>query len=93
MSTPELTLLGQTVMGIIVQWLLFGPRKIPHWLAYGLIAAVGVGVCVWVTPTIEAVFRENWRAGGAIVVSFLLAVRGAAGGSKDAHIAPKTDAL
>ena len=93
MSTPELTLLGQSVMGLVCQWLLFGPRKIPSWLCYGLIAAIGIAVCVWVTPTIGAVFHENWRAAVAIVVSFLLAVRGAAGSSKDARLAPKTDAL
>ena len=93
MSAPELNLLGQAVMGLIFQWVLFGPKKVPSWLAYGTIAVSGVLVCIWVTPTIAQVFADNWRSGVAIIVSFLLAVRGAAGGAKDARMAPKTDSL
>lgn len=93
MNNPELALLGQVVLGIILQWFVRGPKNVPTWLAWFVTAAAAVGVYFWVTPGVEDAFRVDWRTALAGLVSFLLAVRGSGATAKDAKAAPASNSI
>jgi uncharacterized membrane protein AbrB (regulator of aidB expression) len=90
--TPqELQLLGGVVIGWVVQKFARAPKSIPAWVTWVGIAIAGVGVYIWVTPDVGKVFAENWRAGLAGLITFLLQIRGSASTSSDTRLAPATD--
>lgn len=89
---PELQLLGQTILGYGLQWAR-GPKKIPNWVSWAGFGAMAAGVYVWITPGFGGAFHDNWRMALAGFASFVLGMRGAAGTSKDAKVAPQTNSL
>lgn len=92
MGTTELALLGQIVLGYLLQWAR-GFKNVPNWLGYVIMGVTCVAVYVWITPGSLEAFKADWRAALAAVVSFILATRGGAASAKDAKVAPPTNSL
>ena len=93
MTQIEITLLAVAAVGTVFQWVLFGPRKVPLWLAYGAIVLASI---IGYALTLDKPCPGTWdgvRACAVGFVAFALQLRGATGASKDAKIAPKTDSL
>lgn len=93
MHQPEIMLLVTGGLGLLFQWLLFGPKKVPLWLTYLVIALASmVGYAI----TLEKAPAGDWSGIRAVAVGFItfaLQLRGAAGGLKDAKLAPPTNSL
>lgn len=90
MSNPELYLVGQVVLGYVVQWAR-SFKNVPNWASWGFLGLASVGVFIWVTPDFFTSFKTDWRTVVAALVSFILATRGGAATSKEAKLAPETN--
>lgn len=93
MTQNELSLLGNAVLGVVTQWLLRGPAKIPTWVAWVFTGAAAILVYVWITPDFDKSIHANWRDAVAGLVAFLLATRGGGATAKDAKLAPASNSL
>mgnify|MGYP003596375040 CR=1 FL=1 len=92
MSTQDLALLGQVVLGYVVQWVRSFER-VPNWVSWVVLTVASVGIYIWITPTVVQDWQASWRVAIAGCVSFILAARGAAAGAKEVRAAPKTNSL
>jgi len=90
MSNAELYLIGQVVLGYVMQWAR-SFKNVPNWVTWGLFGLASIGVFVWVTPDFFTSFKSDWRTVIAALVSFILATRGGAATSKEAKLAPPTN--
>jgi hypothetical protein len=84
-------LFAQGLIGIALQWVMFGPKKIPNYLAWGVLAGLTVALWIWITPDATAQFSNDWRMAVASIVTFFLAAKGSGSGAKAIGIAPATD--
>jgi len=86
-------LLASGAMGYAYQWVLFGPKKVPDWAAWGILAGTAVALYTWMTPTIVADFSSDWRLALVPLINFFLAAKGTMSIAKSANVAPQTNAL
>lgn len=91
MNPEELKLLGGLVIGWLVQNFARAPKSIPSWVSYAAIGVAGLLVYIWITPTFEQQFHDNWRLLVAGIVSFLFQIRGQASTSSDVKLAAPTN--
>jgi hypothetical protein len=92
MENAGLALFVQAALGWLWQWAR-APQRIPGWASwtvFGLAAIAGYG---WATYNVVESFQHDWRNALFLMVSFVLAARGAASASSDAKAAPKTNSL
>lgn len=80
-------------LGWLWQWTLFGPKKVPAWVAWGVLVGSSAAVYALMTPTVATDFATNWREGVASFVMFMLAAKGAGSSAKALGIAPATNSL
>jgi hypothetical protein len=88
MGQAEWNIVSFLALGWVSQFVLYGPKKVPTWFAYTALAAAGLGLYVIGNGASWA--DRAWWMG---FVGFVMAARGSAGTSKDAKVAPKTDAF
>lgn len=91
-SSAELMLVAQGVLGYIWQWTR-APKKIPNGVSYAIFGVAAAVAYVYATPTFGDTFQGNWRTAIAGLVSFVMSARGFASGSSDAGLAAKTNTL
>jgi hypothetical protein len=92
MSNTDLALLGQLVLGYVMQWAR-SFKNVPNWATWAVFVAASIAVYVWITPTVVTDFTGNWRTAVAACVSFILATRGVAATTKEVKAAPPTNSL
>jgi hypothetical protein len=92
MENAGLALLAQTVVGWMWQWAR-GPKRLPNWASWAVFGGVAVACFWWATPDALPSFASDWRKAIFMLVSFVLAARGAAATAKEAGVAPKTNSL
>lgn len=93
MDPQVLQLMGQMVLGLVLQWFVRGPKNVPTWLAWFVTGAAAVGVYWWVTPGIENQFIADWRSAIAGLITFILATRGSGATAKDVKAAPASNSV
>lgn len=92
-SEALLHLFAAAAVGYVHQVVLFGPRKIPSWIAWAALTATTLLVYWWATPSAVADFQSNWRFTIVSVVSFFLTAKGTGSSAAAAKVAPKSNTL
>ncbi len=84
-------LFAQGIVGVTLQWAMFGPKKVPNVLAWAALAGLTVALWIWITPDAATQFSTDWRMAVASIVTFFLAAKGSGSGAKAIGLAPATD--
>ena len=92
-NSALLKLFAAAAVGYVYQLVLFGPKKVASWMAWGALAATTVLVYWWATPMFVADFHENWRLFGVGLISFFLTAKGTGSSAAAAKVAPKSNSL
>ncbi len=92
MESP-IGVMAVTALGVVYQWVLFGPKKIPMWVAWGGLVVSAVALWFWSTPNAVAQWQVSWRDTIAGIVLFVLAAKGAGSTAKSAKVAPATNSI
>ena len=76
MNDPNalLRLFAAAALGWVNQWALMGPKKIPSWVAWGVLGGATIVLYWWSSPTAISDFASNWRTAIVGVVSFFLEI-------------------
>ncbi len=82
---------AELILGGAAQWFLFGPRKVPAFLAWGMLLGLGVALWIWMTPDASLQFAADWRKAVGGIVTFLAASKGFGSIGKAMGVAPATD--
>ena len=92
MNNTDLALVGQIVLGYVMQWAR-SFQKVPNWLPWVVIGAAAVATYIWITPSFFSDWTTNWRTALAAIASFILATRGASALAKETKSAPPTNSI
>ena len=92
-QNAQIHLLASAALGYALQWLMFGPKKVPIvWCWVGL-CGLSVAVYWWATPTALVDWQTNWRLFLFSVIQFVLTAKGTGSTAKAFGAAPGTNTI
>lgn len=92
MNNAAYAALGSGVVGVAAQWFLFGPKKIPAWVAWGAVSVASVLGFIYATPVSDLSIAD-WKEVILKFSVFLTSTKGWGALAKAAKLAPATDSI